>query len=58
MKGRATGQEYLEFLPVGAQPRLEPPGVLAWGLAVRNVVNETALTKRSGKGRIRKKDTK
>lgn len=58
VKGRATGQEYLEFLPVGAQPKLGPPGVLAWGLAVRNGVNKTALIKRSGKGKIRKRDTK
>lgn len=32
--GIAAGPEYLEFLPVRAQPKLGPPGVLAWGLAV------------------------
>lgn len=57
VKGRATGREYLEFLPVEAQPKLGPPSVLAWGLAVKNGVNKTVLTKRSGKEKKKKEDT-
>lgn len=34
MKGITAGQEYLEFLPVGAQPKLGSPGVLAWAMVL------------------------
>lgn len=60
MKGITAGQEYLEFLPVGAQPTLGSPGVLAWALAVGPGNGAIKLSER-GLGRAKtekQKDTK